>query len=84
MPHPFHSSRFHHTHNSGWGVQIMKFSPLSCYLAPLRPKYMTNVSEKICRKPKHIMFNNYFYGNRADYEIMCKNIAEKETPQMTI
>jgi hypothetical protein len=38
-----HSSQFHHTHNNEW-VQIikliiMKFSPLPCYLVPLRPKY---------------------------------------------
>jgi hypothetical protein len=44
MPCPSHSSRFHHPHNIGWGVQIMKllimkFSPLRCYLVPLRPKY---------------------------------------------
>jgi hypothetical protein len=43
MPHPSHSSRFHRPHNSGWGVLIIKllimFSPLSCYLVPLRPKY---------------------------------------------
>jgi len=24
MPHPSHSSRFHHAHNIGWGVQIIK------------------------------------------------------------
>jgi hypothetical protein len=38
------SSRFYHPHNIGWGEQIiklliMKFSPLPCYLVPLRPKY---------------------------------------------
>jgi hypothetical protein len=37
MPSPYHSSRFYHPHNIGWGVQIMKllimkFSPLPCYL----------------------------------------------------
>jgi hypothetical protein len=41
---PSHFSRFYHPHNIGWGVQIMKllimkFSPHSCYLAPLSPKY---------------------------------------------
>jgi hypothetical protein len=44
VPRPSHDSRFNHPKNSGWGVQIiklriMKFSPLSCYLIPLRPKY---------------------------------------------
>jgi hypothetical protein len=24
MPHPSHSSRFYHPHNSGWGLQIME------------------------------------------------------------
>jgi hypothetical protein len=24
MPHPSHSSRFHHPHNNGWGVQMIK------------------------------------------------------------
>jgi len=44
MPHPSHSSRFYHPKNIGWAVQITKllimyFSPISCYLVPLRPKY---------------------------------------------
>ena len=44
MPRPSHSSRFYHPKNIGWGVQIIKilimqFSPLPCYLVPLRPKY---------------------------------------------
>jgi len=42
--HPFHSSRFDHPNNIGWGVQIMKllimkFSPIPCHPIPLRPKY---------------------------------------------
>jgi hypothetical protein len=46
MPHLSHSSRFDHPKNIGWGVQIIKFlimyfSPLPCYLVPLRPKYST-------------------------------------------
>jgi hypothetical protein len=41
IPRPSNSSRFYHPHNIGWGVQIMKlpimkFSPLPCYLVPLR------------------------------------------------
>jgi hypothetical protein len=39
---PSHSSLFHHPHHSEWGVQIMKlfimkFSPHSCFLVPIRP-----------------------------------------------
>jgi hypothetical protein len=42
MPRPFHSSRFNHPHNSGWGVQIikliiMKFSPP--FIDPKELKY---------------------------------------------
>ena len=41
---PSHSSRFYRRNNIGWGVQttellIMHFSPLPCYLVPLRPEY---------------------------------------------
>jgi hypothetical protein len=44
-----HSSRFYDPHNSGWGVQIMrflimKFSPLPCYLVPLRSKCFCSTS----------------------------------------
>jgi hypothetical protein len=47
MPRQSHSSRFNHPHNSGWGAQIMKllvmkFSPLPCYLVPLRLKILLN------------------------------------------
>ena len=40
----YHSCWFNHPNNICWGVQIikfpiMKFSPLPCYLIPLRPKY---------------------------------------------
>ena len=40
----FYSYRFDHPKNIGCGVQIIKlliryFSPLPCYLVPLRPKY---------------------------------------------
>jgi len=43
MPRLSHSSQFSHSKNTGWGVQIMKllimlFSPLPCYLIPLRLK----------------------------------------------
>jgi hypothetical protein len=44
MPNQSHSSRFEHTNSIVWAVQIIKlpityFSPLPCYLVPLRPKY---------------------------------------------
>jgi len=44
MPLPSQSSRFAHPYNIGWGIPItkllfMQFSPLPCYLVPLRPKY---------------------------------------------
>jgi len=44
MTHPSHSPRFDHPNNICRGLQIIKllitqFSPLSCYLVPLRPKY---------------------------------------------
>ena len=44
MLHLFHSSRFDHPNDIGWGVHIimlhiLKLSPFSCYLVPLRPKY---------------------------------------------
>ena len=44
MLRPSHCSRFDHANNVEWGVQVIKllimlFSPLPCYLVPLRPKY---------------------------------------------
>jgi len=44
MTHPSHSSRLCNPHTIRWGVQIIKllimqFTPLPCYLVPLRPKY---------------------------------------------
>jgi hypothetical protein len=44
MPHPSHSSRLYHPQNIRSAVHIiklliMKFSPVPCYLFPLRPKY---------------------------------------------
>ena len=45
MPHPSHYSRFYHPNNIGWAVQIIKllnmyFTPIPCYLAPLRRTYL--------------------------------------------
>ena len=43
IPHPFHSPRFYHPNNIGWGVQIIhlitQVPPLPCYLVPPRQKY---------------------------------------------
>jgi hypothetical protein len=44
MSYPSRFSQFYHPHDSGLALQffkllIMKFSPLPCYLVPLRPKY---------------------------------------------
>ena len=48
LPSPSHSSRFDHTNNIWWAVQIIKllimlFSPLLCHLVPLRPQYSPQV-----------------------------------------
>ena len=45
IPRPYHSSRFCHPKDIGWGVQIIKllimlFSPLPFHFVPLRPKYL--------------------------------------------
>jgi len=45
---------------------------------------MRNVSNEICRgnQNEHFVFSNFFFENRAVYEIMWKNI-ERDRPQMT-
>jgi hypothetical protein len=46
-----------------------------------------NVSDKIRRENQstHFMFNNFFFSeNRAVYEVMWKNTAQPDRPQMTI
>jgi len=49
---------------------------------------MRYVSDKTCRETQntHFVFNIYIYifENRAVCEIMCKNIVEPDTPQMTV
>ena len=47
---------------------------------------MRNVSEKSCRENQntHFVFNNYFSKNRAEYEIMWKDVVESVRPQMII
>jgi len=53
MPRPSHSSRFHYPNDTGWVVQIIKllimlFSPIPCYLIPLRPKYSPQYPQHKC------------------------------------
>ena len=55
IPRPSHSSWFYHPNNIWWAVQItklliMQFSPLPCYLVPLRPKY--SPQHPVLRHPK--------------------------------
>jgi hypothetical protein len=47
---------------------------------------MRNISDKSCRENQstHFMFNNFFPENRAVYEIMWKNMVQRDRPQMTI
>ena len=48
---------------------------------------MRNVADKSCRETQntHFVFSNFFsLENRAIYEKMWKNIAERGRPQMTI
>jgi hypothetical protein len=47
---------------------------------------MRNISDKSCRENQniHFMINNFFFENRAVYEIMWKNIVEVDRPQMKI
>jgi hypothetical protein len=44
-----------------------------------------NVSDKGCRENQktHFMVSNFFFLNRAIYEVMCNNVVEYERPQMT-
>ena len=44
--------------------------------------FQTIIIEKL---ETHFMFNNFFFfKNRAVYEIMWKNIVQRDRPQMTI
>ena len=47
---------------------------------------LRNVSDKSCRENQntHFVFSNFFFENRAVYEIMWKHIVEPEGSQMTI
>jgi hypothetical protein len=47
---------------------------------------MRNVSDKNCRENQntHFVFNTFFSENRTVYEIMWKNVVERDRPQMII
>jgi hypothetical protein len=47
---------------------------------------MRNVADGSCTESKktHFVFNFFFLGNRAVYEIMWKNIVEQGRPQVTV
>jgi hypothetical protein len=46
---------------------------------------MRNVSNKSCRENQntHFMINNFFFENRAVYEIMWKNVVQPNRQQMS-
>jgi len=46
---------------------------------------MRNVLDKRCRENQniHLVFKNFFSGNRAVYKIMWKNMVAPDRPQMT-
>jgi hypothetical protein len=53
----------------------------------LAQMWMRNVSDGICSEDQniHFIFNNFFFENRAVYEVIWKNIVERgRTQQMTI
>jgi hypothetical protein len=45
-----------------------------------------NISDKTCKKNQNTrsVYNNFFFENRAIYEIMWKNIVERIGPQVII
>jgi hypothetical protein len=53
---------------------------------PLLLLRMRNISDKSCieNQDTHFMFNNFFSESRGVYEIMWKNTAVPDRPQVTI
>jgi hypothetical protein len=47
---------------------------------------MRNISDRNCRENQntHFVFGNFFFENRAVYEIMWKNTAQPGRPQIII
>jgi hypothetical protein len=73
MPRASHSSRFNHPNNFGWGVQILKliimyFSPLPCYLGPLRPQY--SPQHPILKHPQPMFLSQ---GERPCFTLLQNN-----------
>jgi hypothetical protein len=71
VPRPSHSSRCYHPKNIWWVVQIitllsMKFSPLPCYLVPLKPKY--SPQHHILKHPQ--LNNNNYYHNHHNHHYL--------------
>jgi hypothetical protein len=54
------------------------------YLAQLFLKWIIFRTKVVEKKHTSTMFSNFFFQNRAVYEIMWKNIVERGRPQMTI
>ena len=69
MPSPSHYSWFHHPNNIWWAIQIIKllimyFSPLLCYLVPLRPNIPLSTLSNIpyfIRLAVLVNLNKYLY-----------------------
>ena len=84
MPRPPHSSPFDHPNNIGWAVQIIKllimqFSPLPCYLVPLRSKY--SPQHPIHKHPQPRFLSQWkrpsfipIYNNRQNYSSVYLNL----------
>ena len=71
VTHPSHSSQFDNANNIRWGVRItqllsMQFSPLSCYLVPLRPKY------RVFQKDLNIFYSGR-RGHRTWHPVIFSN-----------
>jgi hypothetical protein len=45
-----------------------------------------HISSRICREGQntHSVFNNFFFENRAVFEITWKNLVEPDRPQMKL
>jgi hypothetical protein len=56
------------------------------YHISLISSYNEKIFRQICRENRntHFRFNNFFFQNRAVYEIMWKNVIQPSRPQMTI
>jgi hypothetical protein len=81
MPRPSHPSRFYHPHNIGWGVQIMKllimkFSPLPCYLVPLRKNIVLKIlfsHTPTLRSSLNVSTKFHTRNNRQNYSCIYLN-----------